>query len=405
MTSRTTLDDELCTNDYSVDSHHDPVHLNCTMTNSRCSLARRKRYNLNPSCNLQDHPRLVPLDVQVRQTNEGEGRQAPFVTRRHEKTNRDLLYLEYLYATDRALCWFNLDAMLFCHQYSMWTLFVGVGLVLAQPPKSVRREFFDLFKASKFSIMNPLQKFLYYRIEVIRHPEKVKTARLASKSYILNYPDEFSILNQTTNRRINGVAQENFRWNGQSSNFPIPRQKQWITGWLSSSSFVCVMTYPEEIYLRALTVYDREESSNKNSWKYRTTEHCFFPLVSSLAMILFLSMRLWNNKSCFCNVMLLGIRIESDKHQDWFSTVDRINVEWWKFAMTSKSALKEKRCANDHALGFHHDLVHRNTWKPMEVSYWFMFSSHSMNEGWPCDSSSLVHNSLVCHFKNPEDAK
>ena len=116
--------------------------------------------------------------------------------------------------------------MLLGCQYLGWILFLGVVSVLAQPPTDLprqylaRRDFFRLFKAAEFSITDPLQKELYYRIEsrfhplqrveVIRYPEKVKTARLASKLHMVLYHGEFSISEQNDkpmDRRCDRTAQ------------------------------------------------------------------------------------------------------------------------------------------------------------------------------------------------------
>ena len=118
--------------------------------------------------------------------------------------------------------------MLFRCQYLLSILFVGIVLVLAQPPTGLprqylaRKDFINLIKAAEFSITDPLQKKLYYRIEssfhplqqveVIRYPVKMRTARLASKLHLITYRAEFSILNETTSRWIDGVIEQNFEW-------------------------------------------------------------------------------------------------------------------------------------------------------------------------------------------------
>ena len=211
--------------------------------------------------------------------------------------------------------------MLLDSQYSAWILLVGVVLVLAQPPADLprqylaRRDFFNMMKAGEFSIMDPSEKKLYYRIEsryhllqrveVIRYPEKKKTARLASKLHPLTYRGEFSILNETTNRWVEGVTEQNFqwlqflyiiRWNGHQINLTSTTGDQTCRFRDESNELLAdyrlqlasvlwrrkydvkihTNKYPEEIYLLALAAHDRITSSSKNGWGQWTTEDGVF---------------------------------------------------------------------------------------------------------------------------------
>ena len=206
----------------------------------------------------------------------------------------------YIYTSDRAIYWFVFDAMLLGCQCSAGILFIGLVLVLAQPPTKlprqyiVRRDLFTVMRASQFSIMDPSEKKLYYRIEsaqhllqrvkVIRYPEKVQTARLAEKFHALKYHGDFSILNETTNRWIDGVIDKGMQWlhfssaiqwNGYQINVtgtekPLSlefrdesdellaeyRLQVSVSFWKRYHVKVYTNEYPEEIYLLALAALD-----------------------------------------------------------------------------------------------------------------------------------------------------
>ena len=134
--------------------------------------------------------------------------------------------------------------MLFGCQYSASILFVGVVSVLALPPTNlpreyrVRRNFVGPIKGAEFSITDLLGKNLYYQIvsgyhllkqlEVIRYPDKKKTARLGEKFWLFRgYRGEVSILDRPTNRWRHGMIERaalrdrdsyRIRWNGHDFN-------------------------------------------------------------------------------------------------------------------------------------------------------------------------------------------
>ena len=121
---------------------------------------------------------------------------------------------------------------------------VGVASILAQPPTHlprqyrVRRNFVGPIKGAEFSITDLSEKKLYYRIvsgyhllkqrEVIRFPEKKKTARLGDKFRLFRgYRGEVSIVDRPTNRWIHGMIERTasrdrdsyrIRWNGHVFN-------------------------------------------------------------------------------------------------------------------------------------------------------------------------------------------
>ena len=194
--------------------------------------------------------------------------------------------------------------MLFGCLYSAWILLVGVVLVLAQPPTDVPRQYvaradvLNRLNAGDFSVVDRSEKKIYYQVEprgsnrlmwleVIKHPRKVKTARLAFKPYTETYRGNFSILNETSKRWTSGTIEQTgrfrqfafvIRWNGHQINMtdksngaatPFRDESNELLAdhrlqlsrdmWIKKYDVkVYTNKYPEEIYLLALAVYDRE---------------------------------------------------------------------------------------------------------------------------------------------------
>lgn len=198
--------------------------------------------------------------------------------------------------------------MQFSRIYSICILFVGALVVLAQPPTDLprqylmRKDYFQLLKSGEFSIMDPTEKELYYRIEsrysfvqrleIFRYPEKIKTGNLTSRIHPLTYRGNIFIFNATRNQWVDGKIEQylqwfhtlySIRWNGHSINMTntaveLTHRFRDESGELLadfrlqlSSVFwrkkydvkIYTNKYPEEIYLLTLAAFDRVTSSGK----------------------------------------------------------------------------------------------------------------------------------------------
>ena len=157
--------------------------------------------------------------------------------------------------------------------------------------------------------MDSLEKEIYYKIEprfhltqqldVIRYPEKKKTARLGEKFqnfvfYIGVYRAELSILDKLTNRWIQGEIKEtglssrqsyDIRWNGHY--FSLTKAQKYRTYEFRDENNKVVADYfiqpdrglrvkfdmkiysnqyPDEIYLLGLAAHDRFLASQKRAY-------------------------------------------------------------------------------------------------------------------------------------------
>lgn len=198
--------------------------------------------------------------------------------------------------------------MFFVRQRFIWIFFVDIIVVLGKPSTNlprqylVRKDFFNGIKAGEFSVMDPSEKNLFYRIEslyhvlqrveIIRYPQKKKTAELNSNFRVLMYRGEFSILNETKNRWIKGNMEQNFRWlqvlviirwDGHQINMTsssgdwtyrcrdetnqlVAEYRLHIGPILSRQKYdlkVYTNDYPEEIYLLIVAAHDRIRSARR----------------------------------------------------------------------------------------------------------------------------------------------
>lgn len=90
----------------------------------------------------------------------------------------------------------------------------------------IRRDMFDVFKASEYSIYDTSETKLLYRIEseysmfpklkLIRYPQRRINGRLKSRFHFPFYKGDFSIIDTRKNRWIFGTMQRNFLLNQSS---------------------------------------------------------------------------------------------------------------------------------------------------------------------------------------------
>lgn len=187
-------------------------------------------------------------------------------------------------------------------QYSTWIFFICFVTSVSQSSLNLprhylaQRDFFNFFKAGEYSIIDPENKTLYYRIEsryhlikrveIIRYPSKKQTARLSSKVNGLTFEGDFSILDEKTNQWIDGEIEQNFRWfqtsflihwnghqirmenNGKNLIDEFRNEENELLAeiqlelgtvlWRKKYNMkVHTTEYPEEIYLIALSASDR----------------------------------------------------------------------------------------------------------------------------------------------------
>jgi hypothetical protein len=86
----------------------------------------------------------------------------------------------------------------------------------------IQKDFFNVFKAAEFSIYDPGETNVYYRIEsnyglmqnvkVIANPSTQEIGELHAKLNFLLYKAEISILDSQINQWINGSIEQNFQW-------------------------------------------------------------------------------------------------------------------------------------------------------------------------------------------------
>ncbi|CAF4024394.1 unnamed protein product [Rotaria sp. Silwood1] len=99
----------------------------------------------------------------------------------------------------------------------------------------IKKDFFNIIKASQFSIYDPREQQLYYRIqsklalqqvlELIEYPSNQVIAKLNSRWDILLYKATISIFDSQSNQWIDGQIRQHFKlfgdkytieWNGES---------------------------------------------------------------------------------------------------------------------------------------------------------------------------------------------
>ena len=213
--------------------------------------------------------------------------------------------------------------MFFGCQYSAWILFVGIALVLAQPPTNlprqyrIQRTFDSIFENGGYLITDLAEKELYYkieprfhfgqRVEMFRYPGKKNTARLRTTFHLLgNYRAKFSILNETTNRYVHGKIKQTpwynrhsytIRWNGHDLKLNGPPEDRTFAfqdknNVMLADYFVHTnsrytrtfnMTiysnkYPEELYFLGLSAHATVSLWGKSPYQRWIKQHDFTPV-------------------------------------------------------------------------------------------------------------------------------
>jgi hypothetical protein len=183
------------------------------------------------------------------------------------------------------------------------TIILNVNSQNATHQYVIRKDFFSGIKAGEFTVYDTKEKHVYYRVEskysilhnikLIAYPSKKEIGRLQAKLKPFIYKGEFSILDSQTNQWVSGLIQENFQlfgglcnidWNGHritmENEVPSFTSKfRDINGQLLAQFRIRPASilwtnkydmqifsnkYPKEIYLLALAVRDRINTSKKN---------------------------------------------------------------------------------------------------------------------------------------------
>ncbi len=86
----------------------------------------------------------------------------------------------------------------------------------------IRKDFFSGIKADEFTVYDPQEKHVYCRIEseygmlqnikVIAYPSKQEIGRLRGKINFVTYKAEISIFDRESNRWVNGLIRQVFKW-------------------------------------------------------------------------------------------------------------------------------------------------------------------------------------------------
>jgi hypothetical protein len=184
------------------------------------------------------------------------------------------------------------------------TLFIYVNPQDALRQYLIIKDFFSTFKAGEFSIFDPNEKTMFYRIEsdysvtqdvkLVAYPSKQEVGRLKSKINFIFYKADISILDSQTNQWSNGNMEQNFKilhksydinWNGHQikmdGEFTSNKLKFKDTnGELLAQFEIRLYTnlwktkydmkifsnkYPEQIYLLALAGHDYVVSKNSKN--------------------------------------------------------------------------------------------------------------------------------------------
>jgi len=182
------------------------------------------------------------------------------------------------------------------------TIILNVHSQNATQQYVIRKDFFSGIKAGEFTVYDTKEKHIYYRIEskysilhnikLIVYPSKKEIGRLQAKLKPFIYKGEFSFLDSQTNQWVNGLIQENFQligglcnidWDGhritmknevpsftttfRDSNGEILaefRLRPVSILWTNKYDMqIFSNKFPEQIYLLALAVRDRINSSKK----------------------------------------------------------------------------------------------------------------------------------------------